>query len=504
MKIKKEIIERIGLYVGLFVFLFFLIFEPLNAAKSTNNMAGAALLMAIWWMTEALPLAATSLVPLFLFPLLSIEDSKTTSLQYINSTIFLFLGGFILANAMKQWDLHKRISLTIIKKIGGGTKSILAGFMISAWFLSMFLTNTAVTIMMLPIALAVIMELEETVGEEKSRTFSIALMLGLAYSASMGGIATLVGTVPNLAFKTIFEEQYPGGPEISFATWMGFALPISVIMLVLLWFVLTKIVFKFDNNLKVDTNLINDQYNKLGRMTYEQKIVVGVMSTTALLWIFRKNISFGLFTIPGWSTIMPFKEYIDDSTVAIFMSVLLFMIPSKSTLNNRRILNSDIINKLPWDILLLFGGGFALAKGFQTTGLSELIGNSIGTLGNVPGYVVAFVVCFIIIFLTELTSNTATVYTFLPILASISAAMKIDPLLLMIPATLSASFAFMLPVATPPNAIVFSSGRLKIADMVRAGIWLNLISAFLLHILFFFIGGYILGIDSSIFPDWAK
>ena len=504
MKFDKSKIEFIGLISGLCVLLFFLIFDPISDPAS-NKMAGVALLMAIWWMTEALPLAATSLLPLFLYPFLEILPAKEISQQYINSTIFLFFGGFVLALAMKEWDLHKRISMHLIKLMGGGAKGILAGFMISSWLLSMFITNTATTIMMLPIALAVIIELESRIGEESSKNFAILLMLGIAYSASMGGVSTLVGTVPNLAFKSIFEEQYPNGPEISFASWMGFALPISVMMMLLLWFLMTKVLFIIDKNIQVDSSIINKELIALGKIQREEFTVLLIMTFTSLMWIFRKDIDLGFMLIPGWSSSLSFKEYIDDSTIAILMSSLLFILPANPKKKGRRaILGAEIIREIPWDILLLFGGGFALAKGFQITGLSELIGTYLASFGNFPGYIVAFIVCFVIIFLTELTSNTATTYTFLPILISISATMQINPLLLMIPATISASFAFMLPVATPPNAIVFSSGKLKIADMVKAGIWINLISAFLIHILFYFVGGFVLDIDPGIYPDWAK
>jgi len=487
MKFTKEKIEKTGLILGIASFLIILIFKPIEDLGA-NQMAAVAALMAIWWITEAIPLAATSLIPLLAYPFLEIMNSKEIALQYMNNTIFLFLGGFLLALGMEKWNLHKRISLAIINAIGGGAKGILLGFMISTWLMSMFITNTATTMMMLPIAMAVIFEMEAILDKKEAKNMAIVLMLGIAYSASMGGIATLVGTIPNMAFKSIYEGTFPNSPEITFTHWMSFGLPLSAIMMVVLWLVLTKILFTIPKNMAFDKDVLRKEKRSLGRMSIEEKIISIVMAMTSLLWIFRKDIVFGWGSIPGWSGFVPGAENIDDSTIAIAMSLLLFIIPSSGKkAKSKRLLDKDVIPRIPWDILLLFGGGFALAKGFQTTGLSEIIGNSFTGLAGVHPIFITFAVVLVIIFLTELTSNTATTYTFLPILASISVSLGIDPLTIMIPASIAASFAFMLPVATPPNAIVFGSGKLEISDMVRAGLWINIISAILIPLFFYFL-----------------
>lgn len=505
IKLEKKEIEAIGLIIGP---LFALIFYYLGIVESplANAMAGVTILMAIWWMTEAVPLSVTSMLPLILFPFLEIHSANETANQYINSTIFLFLGGFLLAQAMERWELHKRISLYIIRFLGGDAKGILRGFFLSSWLLSMFITNTATTIMMLPIGIAVIKGLEGKFSDKAVHNFGVALLLGIAYSSSIGGIATLVGTVPNIAFKSIFEMTFPAAPEISFVKWMSFALPMSVVLMVVVWFVLNNFLFKIDDEISVDKQYINKEIKKLGKISIQETIILYTMVSASLLWIFRVNVDLGFMTIPGWSNILPDPSLVDDSTVAIGLSILLFIIPA--TLSNLgtdfRLMTKDTIINIPWDILLLFGGGFAMAKGFQTTGLSEIIGNGFAGMQNVPPLLISFFICFVVIFLTEFTSNTATTYTFLPILASISVAIDVNPMILMIPATISASLAFMLPVATPPNAIVFGSGKIKIAEMANTGLWINIIAAILVPLLFALISNYILDIDMGVNPSWAE
>jgi len=359
---------------------------------------------------------------------------------------------------------------------------------------------------MLPIAIAVIKGLEGKFSDKVIRNFSVSLLLGIAYSSSLGGIATLVGTVPNIAFKSIFELSFPDAPEITFAKWMSFALPTSAILMTIIWFVLIKFLFKIDKDIKVDKQFINQEIKKLGKISIQETIVLYTMISASLLWIFRSNVDLGFLIIPGWSNMLPDPSLIDDSTVAIALSLVLFLIPA--TLKNLgiefRLMTKETIVRIPWDILLLFGGGFAMAKGFQSTGLSEIIGASFADMQNVPPLLIVFFICIVIIFLTEFTSNTATTYTFLPILASIAVATNTNPMILMIPATISASLAFMLPVATPPNAIVFGTGKLQISEMANSGLWINIISAFLLPIIFYFIGYYVFDIDSNIFPTWAE
>ncbi len=495
---------KIGIFVGVSVFLFFLLFVNLdpNNPKITYT-AGVSLLMAILWMTEAIPLAATSLIPLILFPLFGILRGEEIAGAYINSIIFLFLGGFLLALAMEEWGLHKRIALKIITLFGGSPGSIIIGFMIASAFLSMWISNTATAIMMLPIGLAIIQKMETEFGDERVKNFSIILMLSIAYSCSLGGIATIIGTPPNLVFMRISKIVFPSAPVVSFASWMMFALPISVLMLVFTSFMLIKVFFKFDKKLVIDPGFIKEEYRKLGKISFEELTIGLIFGITALLWVFRADLNLGFINIPGWQNILPYPNFINDGTVAITMALVLFFIPSgNKEKKDRRLLDTKVFTRVPWSVILLFGGGFALAEGFTESGLSEFIGSQFHSIGNLSPLIIVFAVAASINFLTELTSNTATSQVILPVMASVSVALGIHPFLLMIVATLSSSMAFMLPVATPPNTIIFASNRVKISDMIKAGFVLNMMSIILVSILIYLLGNILF--DFSIFPEWAR
>jgi sodium-dependent dicarboxylate transporter 2/3/5 len=500
----KSVTQWVGLVLGpiLFVLINFLDLEPGNPA--VTRMAAVAALMAAWWITEAIPLSATALLPLVLYPLLGIETGGATAPIYFNSTIVLFLGGFIIALTMEKWNLHRRIALKIIRAIGGGPSRIVLGFMIAAAFLSMWVSNTATAIMMVPIGLAIILEMESDFGQADTHTFSVGIMLGIAYACSVGGIATLVGTPPNLSLARIFEITFPEAPALAFGQWMVMALPISAALLVIAWLLITKVFFRVPEHVTVDQTVVEEQKRALGHIAYEEKAVLFVFGITAFLWVFRLPLNLGVFTIPGWSQLLPFPDLLDDGTVAIAMASLLFLIPTRTPKAPAPTLASrDIILRLPWNIVLLFGGGFALAYGFQSTGLSILIGNAFAGLAGVSPVVLIVVTCLSITFLTELTSNTATIEMILPILASVAVVAGVNPLLLMVPATLSASCAFMMPVATPPNAIVFGSGRVRIPEMARIGIVLNLIGALVVTLIFMVLGAAVFGIELGVMPDWA-
>lgn len=447
-------------------------------------MAAVALLMAVWWITEAVPLAVTALLPIVLFPALGISSGESITQAYINSTIFLFLGGFLLALAMEKWNLHKRIALKIILLLGTNPRKIILGFMVASAFLSMWISNTATAVMMLPIGLAVIHHLEKEFSREKISYFSTAVMLGIAYSASIGGVATLIGTPPNLSYQRIFHIMFPEAETINFVQWLIIFLPTSILLLLLAYKILIKLFLSKSDAIKLDRNIIEEQYNLLGKKTYEEKVVQTFFVTAILLWVFRSDIKVEFFTLPGWSNLFSNAKYLNDGTVAIFISIILFIFPAKS--ENNKILEIDIFKKVPWDVILLFGGGFALATGFVESGLSEFIGKKFENLHGVSTFSSVLAVSTVITFLTELTSNTATAEMALPILGSIAVALKIEPMLLMLPAAISASMAFMMPVATPPNAIVFGSGRVKISDMVKAGIWLNITAIILNTILIYY------------------
>lgn len=503
---EKNISQKIGLFLGPALFFLILIFFDLDPDKPiTTRMAAVAVLMAVWWITDAIPLFATALLPIVLYPLLGILKGKATAPIYINSTIFLFIGGFMIALTMEKWQLHRRIALFIIRLIGGGPARIVLGFMVAAAFLSMWISNTATAIMMIPIGLAIVSQMEAKFSVQETHKFTVGLMLGIAYACSMGGTATLVGTPPNLSFSRIFEITFPEATPIAFGTWFIMGLPLSLLMIGIIWLILTKIFFRVPPHVTADKSIVDKEYDELGPMSFEEKAVMIIFFSTAVLWVFRKQLNLGFFTIPGWSNWMPHPDLIDDGTVALAMAMIMFLIPTRSKAAGfSSIMGPDVIKNIPWNIVLLFGGGFALAKGFQVTGLSSFIGNKFAGLAGVSPILMILMICFGLTFLTELTSNTATTEMILPILASVAYAMNANPLLLMIPATLSASCAFMMPVATPPNAIVFGSGRIKIVEMAKVGVFINIIGVLVITAMFYMIGTVIFDIDPAIFPEWAR
>jgi sodium-dependent dicarboxylate transporter 2/3/5 len=467
-----------------------------------TRTAAVAVWMAVWWMTEAVPLAATALLPVVLFPVLGVMGGRDVAPLYFNHVIFLFIGGFMVALAMERWNLHKRIALRVLLLFGTDPRAILLGFMVAGAFLSMWISNTATTMMMVPIVLAVVGRIEQALPQADAGRAVVGLLLGVAYSASLGGIATPVGTPPNLFFSQIFADRFPGAPEISFLGWMSFALPISLVFLALTWLLLGRLYFSGSQGLELDRSTFRRQLDELGPLSFEERVVLADFVLLAGLWLTRADLRFGeAFAIPGWARLFE-SGFVTDGTVAIALAVVLFVVPSRAEPGGR-VLDWATARKLPWNIVLLFGGGFALAKGFEESGLSQWVGNRLSLLEAWPPVLIVLAVALLVTFLTELTSNTATSEVLLPILAALSLSIGVNPLLLMIPGTLSCSLAFMLPVATPPNAIVFGTDRLRIADMARVGMMLNLIGAVLVTAGTWLVVRWVLGIDLSTLPPWA-
>jgi len=464
--------QRIGLWLVPLLALMVLLFadlEPGNPAPT--RMAAVAILMAGWWITEAIPIPATALLPVALFPLLAILPGKQTAPVYFNYVIFLFIGGFLFAIAMERWNLHRRIALRIILLFGTGPRRLMLGFMAATWLLSMWISNTATTMMLAPMAVALLGQLGDRYGVEHMRRYGIGLLIGIAYAASIGGTATLIGTPPNISFARILTIVVPDAPEISFADWMIFALPFSAIFLVIAWASLARM---HARGLKVDgggKEEFQRAYDELGPVSYEEKWIGVLFVFLVLGWTLRKV----------WTAWLPEPNFVDDGTIAIALALILFIVPSRTEGKGQLLRWSDAM-RIRWGIVLLFGGGFALATGFKESGLSEWMGTRLAGLEGLPPILLVLVVCTTITFLTELTSNTATTEMVLPILAALGAAIKVDPLQLMIPATLSASCAFMLPVATPPNAIIFGTGRITMRDLMRSGLRLNLIGIVLITV----------------------
>jgi solute carrier family 13 (sodium-dependent dicarboxylate transporter), member 2/3/5 len=452
--------RRIGLFLGPLLFILLLLL-PLPEAMSAEAraVAAVAVLMAVWWISEALPMAATALLPIVIFPLLGVMSTAKTTVGYANHLIYLFLGGFLIAMAMQRWELHRRIALHTIRLVGSNPRRTVLGFMLATAFLSMWISNTATAMMMLPIGLAVIDNLK---NDAQNDGFAVALMLGIAYAASIGGVSTLIGTPPNAILAGVLEQQYD--ISIGFADWLIFAFPLSLFMLLLAWLYLTRIAHSLRHDEEAGTRaLIRQQLHDLGPLRREEGMVLVVFITVAAAWILR-----GLFSIP-W------LKGVSDASIAMAGAIALFMLPVDWR-KGRFLLDWQSAVKLPWEIIILFGGGFTLASGFADSGLTVWLVSQLGDLQGVPMWLLIGAVTLLVIFLTEVTSNTATSTIVLPVMGALAGAMAVSPTLLMIPAAIAASYAFMLPVATPPNAIVFSGGHLTVPQMARAGLWMNLLA----------------------------
>ena len=432
-----------------------------------------ALWMAIWWVTEVVPLAVTALLPLFLFPLVGAPSMKEVTTPYSHPFVFLYLGGFFIAIAIEKWNLHKRIALTIIRMIGTNIIFIILGFMIGTAFLSMWISNTASAVMLLPVGMAIVKQLQDNPDtiEDENAVFGKALMLSIAYAASIGGIATLIGTPPNLILAGVVQDTY--GIELGFARWLMMGLPISIILLIVVWFYLTQIAFKFkQKSFPGGRAEILRQVKLLGPMGKSELRVLIVFACTALAWIFKDFL------------IKPHLPAIDDTVIALVGGCTLFLLPSER--RNERLVEWKDMVKIPWDIILLFGGGLALALGFEQSGLATWIGIQLKSLDALPLVLLLLAIVAAVNFLTEFTSNLATTAMLLPVLVSVAASAGVSPFILLVGATMAASCAFMLPVATPPNAIVFGSGFLRIKEMVKIGFYLNLLSIILITIWVYF------------------
>lgn len=464
-----------GLLLGPLVFIIVFFFVPIEGLNpKAKSVLSCALWIAIWWITEAVAIEVTALLPIVLFPLTGAISLQETTASYGHKYIFLFMGGFILSIAIEKWNLHKRMALTIIKIVGTNVSRIILGFMIATAFLSMWISNTATSVMMLPIGMAIVMQLKDNpkTAENENTIFGKALMLAIAYSASIGGMATLIGTPPNLVLAGVIEETYK--TEISFSQWFLFGFPISLLFLFLCWLYLTRIAFKFkQKQFPGGKQEISKQLKELGIISFEEKIIFLVFIATAFAWITRSFL------------LKSFIPQIDDTIIAILAALLLFILPAKK--KGQKILQWRDAVKLPWGILILFGGGMALASGFEQSGLAIWMGNQLTSLETLPLLFLLFILIASVNFLTEITSNLATTAMILPVLVSLASAIGVHHYFLLVGATVAASCAFMLPVATPPNAVVFGSGYLKISDMVKKGIWMNIISILLLTLMVYYI-----------------
>lgn len=488
----------IGLFLGPLLFvLTLLFFQPEGLSTEARGVLASTIWIATWWITEAIPIPATSLLPLVLFPLTNSLDMKVTASSYGDETIFLFMGGFIIALAMEKWNLHRRIAISIISMVGTNMDRIVLGFMIATGFLSMWISNTATAMMMIPIGLAIINQVADGLKNDPSIdtspqrfAFGKALMLGIAYSASLGGIATLIGTPPNTLLAGAINKMY--GIELSFAGWMLFGVPFAWIFIFVTWIYLVKIAFP--SKLKTMPGgraVIDKQKKDLGEASFEEKLVFIVFALAAFSWITRTFL------------LSKFVDGLTDGMIAVIFALVLFALPSANR-KGERLMDWQTAVKLPWGILLLFGGGLAIASGFVGTGLSEWIGTQLMGLEGVSVIVLIFLVAALVLGLTEITSNTATASMMFPIMASLAVALGVHPYALMIAAGVAASCAFMLPVATPPNAAVFGSGYIKIKDMMKAGFALNVFGVVFITLAIYFLLPIMWDIDLNSVPEMFK
>lgn len=465
-----------GFWLGIASFLLVLYLPNPEGLSSDGRITAAVfLLMGIWWAFEAIPLQVTALMPLVLFPLLNIQDIGVISREYMNKVQFLFAGGFIIAIAIQKWGLHKRVALNILKYSGLNSRGIIASFMIASAVLSMWVMNTSTAIMLLPVGISVIKVISDTVNnvtKNEKYNFQLCLLLGIAYAASVGGIATPIGTSPNGVLIQFASNNY--NYDIGFANWISIGLPITIGLAPLIWFLLTYVIFPVNFSANQESkDKLDSMLKELGSMSNEEKKVIIVFISTAFFWIFRQLLD----DLPGLSLL-------DDSVIAITGAISLFFINEKES-KNKLLLWDDVQTGFPWGLIFLFGGGMALAYVVNDSGLALWLASLIPS--ETYFWIILITVIVMVIFLTELTSNLTTTITFLPVVASVGLNMGINPLLLILPLTISASCAFMLPVATPPNSIVYASNLIPIQKMVRAGIFINVSSIIYIFFISYFL-----------------
>lgn len=488
--------QQVGLILGPMLFMLTLIFFfPEGLSTEGRFVLASTLWIATWWITEAIPIPVTSLMPLILLPLTGSMEGSAVASAYGNDIIFLFLGGFFIATAMEKWDLHRRIALFIIAVIGTSTQRILLGFMSATAFLSMWVSNTAAVMMMIPMALAITAQVAATLKGQKDGSdlpkFEKSMLFGVGYAGTIGGFATLIGTPPTIILAGQVRELF--GIEISFASWMLFATPLMIIVLLSTWYYLAKIAFKINlKHIPGGKELIQDERKKLGKISYEEGVVSAVFVFAAFMWIskdfFWSGESALIYQLPG----------ISDGMIAMMATVLLFLIPAKAS---PRVLEWADSKDIPWGVLLLFGGGLAIAAGFQSSGLSSWLGEQLTILDGLHIFIIIAGATLLIMMLTEITSNTATATMIMPILGALAVAIDVHPLALMAPCAIAANCAFMLPVGTPPNAIIFGTGKLKIIEMVKTGFALNVFSTILIVLFAYFMLPLIFNIDLTTFPE---
>lgn len=484
--------QSTGLILGPLLFaLTLLFFAPEGLSFEARAVLGTTLWVATWWITEAIPIPATSLLPLFLLPVTGALNSSTVTSAYGDDIIFLFLGGFFIATAMEKWNLHKRMALAIIDFVGTSTQRILLGFMLATAFLSMWVSNTASVMMMVPMALAITAQvshaLQDTPEADDIPVFEKALIFAVGYAGTIGGMGTLIGTPPNIILAAQARELF--GVEISFASWMMIGVPVVILLLFIAWLYLGRVAFAMRiKGIPGGRELIRRERAVLGKISFEETAVAIVFTVAAFLWITREFL---------WTGLLP---ELRDGMIAILAATALFVVPTRSGTTGR-VLDWKDSRDIPWGVLLLFGGGLAIAGGFRETGLSSWMGDQLTVLDSLHLLLIIACATLLILFLTEITSNTATATMILPVVASLALALNIHPFALMVPCAMAANCAFMLPVGTPPNAIIFATEKLRIVEMVRTGFVMNLIAATLIVLTVYFLMPTLWGLNLAVVPE---
>lgn len=498
------LLARVGRWSGPLFFVALLFWDIPGLAPIEQRAAAVTVFTAIWWLTEAVPIGVASLLPAVLLPLCGVVDSREVATAYMNHLILLFLGAFLLALGLERWNVHRRVALQIASRVGGRPRRLVFGFMVAAAFLSMWLNNTATTLMMLPICVALVDAVcgkssdseQSNRGDGPEAAFGIALLLGVAYGASVGGVATPVGTAPNQVFLGLVADSFPERPAFSFAQWTFAFTPLVILFVPLASFLLTRVLLRVPRDGQAGAEVLTRALRDLGPWRRPERRMAVLFGITALLWVTQADLRIGAITIPGWEPVIRRlgAAELSAATVALAMAIVGFLVPAGGG-ERGALLDWNLTKRMPWEVLLLLGGGFALALGFRSSGLDARLGEALGPLlAGLSPWAVTLVIALAVSLLTEITSNTATTQVLLPVLASAGLAAGVDPYLWMLPATVAASCAFMLPVATPPNAVVFSSGRVPIARMARIGVALNLLAVLLITLVFQLVGRPILGI----------
>lgn len=489
----------IGLFTGILAFILILLLPtPEGLSPEGKSAAAVVILMSIWWITEAIPVFATAFLPLALYPVLQILPAAKTAANYGHNYVLMMLGGFFLGKAIESQNLHKRIALVIINIFGISRQRIIFSMMIATAFLSMWIANVTAAVMMFPIALSIVSKEEEDLTTGKKSTFATALMLAIAYSATLGGLGTLIGTPTNLIFIGILESLFPDAPPITFFTWLKIGLPLLIVFLPIFAFYLIKY-FKVSGNLSGNDSIVKEELKTLGKTTPGERRVIYVCLFAIFGWVFRENLVFGDFIIPGWSELLGLDAFVHDSTVAIAAALMLFAIPANK---EKRLLDWKQASQVPWGVVMIVGGGYAIAAGFESTGLADWLGGQLAFISSYPFIIVLILMIAFVMIFTEFNSNTATANILLPILASMAVAASMNPLLLLIPATVASSLGFMMPAGTGPNTVIFGSDRVTVSDMVKCGVWLNLISLIILTIMMYFVIMPWLNFNPAL-PAWA-